>query len=311
MTDPTPDQMAGMTVFARVVEANSFSGAARTLGSTKSAVSKQVARLEAQLGVQLLRRTTRRLSLTDAGQVFYDRATHAVALAREAQHAVLALTESPRGLLRVTAPLSFGRLRVVPLLPGFLRAYPDLRVQVVLLDRPVDLANEGFDLAIRLTRTLPADVIARKLAPIGYLLCAAAGYFTRATLPRVPEDLLRVNCLRYGEGETSARWHLEGPEGRRSVLADGNLRVNNSEALRAAMLDGLGVALLPDYVVADDLRARRAVRVLPAWAPRAPFGTSAYAVWLPDRHLPAKLRAFIDFLREHLDVPDPVPPRKT
>jgi DNA-binding transcriptional LysR family regulator len=303
MSDRLPEQMAGMAVFARVVEAKSFSGAARTLGTTKSAVSKQVARLETLMGVQLLRRTTRSLSLTDAGRALYDRAAHAIALCRDAQGIVSELIERPRGLLRVTAPMSFGRLRLAPLLPEFLRAYPELQVQVVLLDRPVDLADEGFDVAIRLTRSLPADVVARKLAPIKYVLCAAAGHFTRGTLPRSPEDLLRVNCLRYGEGETSALWRFDGREGNRSVRVGGNLLVNNSESLRDALLRGLGVALLPDFVIAEDLRARRVVRVLPAWTPKAPFGTSAYAVWLPDRHLPPKMRVFIDFLLDRLKAP--------
>jgi DNA-binding transcriptional LysR family regulator len=301
MSDQTPEQLAGMAVFARVVEARSFSGGARALGLTKSAVSKRIARLEAQMGVQLMRRTTRSLSLTDAGRTLYDRASHAITLCREAQGALSELSTGPRGMLRITAPMTFGRLRLAPLLPEFLGSYPDLQIQLVLLDRPVDLADEGFDLAIRLTKTLPAGVVARKLEPIQFVLCCAPNHFTRGTLPRTPADLQTVNCLRYGEGDPSQLWRFDGPEGSRSVRVHGNYLVNNSELLRDAVLQRIGIAILPRFVVAEDLRAGRIKQLMPDWKPRAPFGTNAYAIWLSDRHLPPKMRLFIDFLLQRFN----------
>lgn len=303
MSDHLLECMAGMAIFARVVEARSFSGAARTLGLTKSAVSKRISRLESLLGMQLLRRTTRSLSLTEAGRALYDRAAQAVALCHDASGAVAELTERPNGLLRVTAPVTFGRLRIAPLLSPFLAAHPQVQVQLVLLDRPVDLADEGFDVAIRLTRTLPADVVARRLASVRYVLCAAKGAFARSRLPRTPEELAGVPCLRYGGGETGSVWCFDDGEGNRRVRVSGPLWVNNSEALRDAVLAGTGVALLPDFVVEQDLREGRLRRLLHTWTPRAPFGTEACAVWLPDRHMPPKMRAFVDFLQISFNYP--------
>ncbi|MDR6859926.1 LysR family transcriptional regulator [Variovorax guangxiensis] len=300
MSDHLPEQMAGIAVFACVVEARSFTGAARMLGTSKSAVSKQIARLETLLDVQLLRRTTRSLSPTSAGQTLYDRTAEAIALCRSAGGEVASLLRRPMGLLRVTAPMTLGRLVVAPALPTFLEAYPEMRVQLVLLDRAVDLAEEGFDIAIRTTRELPAGAVARPLGNTSYLLCAAPGYLARVAAPASPEDLAALNCLRYGEGETHQLWRFDGADGKRSVRVNGNLLVNSSESLRDAVRQGLGVALLPDFVVDDDLRQGSIVRVLPAWTVRPPFGSSVSAVWLPDRHLPPKMRVFVDFMVERL-----------
>jgi len=298
MSERLPERMAGMAVFSRVVELGSFSAAARSLTLTKSAVSKQIARLEAHLGVQLLRRTTRSLSLTEAGRAFYDRASHAVALCRDAQAAVSEHTGQPIGLLRITAPVTFGRSRLISLMPEFLRRYPQVRVQLVLLDRPVDLAEEGFDLAVRLTERLSGDLVAREVGSFSYVLCAHPHYFKGVARPETPSDLARLNCLRYGEGETRSVWRFQGRKGHLRVNVSGNLTVNNSEALHAAVLEGVGLALLPDYLVANDLRSGRLESLLPRWIPQAPFGTKVFAVWLRERHPPPILRVFIDYLLE-------------
>lgn len=305
MSDHLPEQMAGIAVFACVVEARSFTGAARMLGTSKSAVSKQIARLETLLDVQLLRRTTRSLSPTAAGQTLYDRTAEAIALCRSAGGEVASLLRRPMGLLRVTAPMTLGRLVVAPALPAFLEAYPEMRVQLVLLDRSVDLAEEGFDIAIRTTRELPAGAVARPLGSTAYLLCAAPGYLARVAAPASPEDLAALNCLRYGEGETHQLWRFDAGngsdnDGPRGVRVNGNLLVNSSESLRDAVRQGLGVALLPDFVVDEDLRRGTIVRLLPGWTVRPPFGPTISAVWLPDRHLPPKMRVFVDFMVERL-----------
>ena len=303
MTDRLPEQLAMAAVFVRVVDAGGFTAASRSLGMTKSAVSKQVARLESRLGTQLLRRTTRSMGMTEAGQRYYEGVASALALMRDAEGALGDLEPGPTGLLRVTAPLSFGRRCVEPHLPELLRLHPGLQLQLVLLDRPVDLAEEGFDLAVRIGTPLPTGAVARKLTEFRYRLCGAAQAFPPRRRPREPEGLAEQACLRYGDGETSSVWEFSGAAGLRRVRVDGPLRVNSSESLLAMVLAGLGVALLPDFLVADDLRAGRLVELLPGWTPRPPFGTTVHLLRLPSRFTPAKVRAFTDFLAGKLAAP--------
>ncbi|MFS2026360.1 LysR family transcriptional regulator [Massilia sp. CT11-137] len=297
MGDRLTERMACMAVFARVVDMGGFSAAARSLGLTKSAVSKQVARLETLCGAQLLRRTTRSISLTEAGQVMVERAREAVALCEGAGREIDSLHGDAGGTVRMSAPITFGQRCIVPLLPELLATHPRLDVQLVLLDRPVDLAQEGYDLAIRLTRSLPGDVVARRLLTTRYLLCAAAH---AAPVLAHPRDLAGVVCLRYGEGEHARAWHFRRADDDLAVAVRGNVSVNNSDSLRALMLAGVGVALLPHYVVADDLDAGRAVRLLPEWEPRPVFGHQAFAIWLPHRYQPPRVRVVLDFLSDRL-----------
>lgn len=298
-----PEQLACAAVFSRVVEVGGFSAAARTLGMTKSAVSKQVARLEMLVGAQLLRRTTRSVGLTEAGREYHDRVAAAIDLIKDAHGVLAGLNEQPRGLLRVTAPITFGRRCIAPLLPEFLKLHPQLQLQLVLMDRPADLAEEGFDAAVRIGRDMPDGAIARKLMDMDYVLCGAANAWPASRRPREPGALAQVDCLRYGDGEAASTWQFSGPKGTRRIRVRGPLLVNNSELLRDAVLQGLGIALLPDFVVADDLETGHLVRLLPRWKPRPLFGSAAHLVWLPTRHLPPKTRAFVDFLLDHLDNP--------
>lgn len=298
MSDDLIDQIAGMAVFATVVQARSFSAAAQQLGQTKSAVSKQVARLERSLGVKLLHRTTRSQSLTEAGQALYLRAAQGVALAEEARAELAHLSASPRGTLRVTAPMTFGKFCVAPAVLAFLERYPEVKVQLTLLDRNVDLADEGFDLAIRLAQSLPDQVVARKLTDIRYLVCASPGYVQDNPPLRSPADLAAHNCLYFGYGGFGDTWVFDSLSGRESVQVAGNFTVNSSDVIRDALLAGSGVGVLPSFVVEAELRDGRLLQLLPEWRPQGEFGASAYAVWLPDRHLPPKLRVFIDFLLE-------------
>jgi DNA-binding transcriptional LysR family regulator len=297
MGDRLAERMACMAVFARVVDTGGFSAAARTLGLTKSAVSKQVARLETLCGAQLLRRTTRSISLTEAGRVMVERAREAVALCEGAGREIDSLHGDAGGSVRMSAPITFGQRCIAPLLPALLAAHPRLDVQLVLLDRPVDLAQEGYDLAIRLTRSLPGDVVARRLMTTRYVLCAAAH---AAPVLEQPHDLAGVNCLRYGEGESGREWQFRRADEVQAVPVRGNVAVNNSESLRALMLAGVGVALLPHYVVADDLVAGRAVELLPDWQAKPVFGHQAFAIWLPHRYQPTRVRVVLDFLSGRL-----------
>jgi DNA-binding transcriptional LysR family regulator len=284
-----------LALFARVVEAGSFSGAARDLGLSKSAVSKRLARLEERLGVRLLHRTTRRLSLSEAGRTLYDHARQAVAAAQAGEEAVARLQERPRGVLTVNAPVSFGSLHLAPVISRFLNRYPEVSVDMTVDDRVLDLVESGFDVAVRIAELPESSLIARRLAPARHVVCAAPAYLERFGEPRDPADLAHHNCLTYAYSRQGPEWPFDGPGGPETVRVGGNLQVNHGDGLRAAAVAGLGVALLPTFIVGDDLRAGRLQPLLPAYRTRE---LSIYAVYPERRHLPAKVRAFVDFLVE-------------
>ncbi|RMD61740.1 MAG: LysR family transcriptional regulator [Alphaproteobacteria bacterium] len=283
-----------MAIFARVVETHSFSAAARALGLSKSAVSKQIARLERDLGVRLLNRTTRRLSLTEAGTAFYEGCQRMVAEAEAATRTVTHLAAAPRGVLRVNAPMSFGIRHVGPALPAFMERYPELAVEMVLNDRMVNLVEEGFDVGIRIARLADSTLVARRLAPSRRILCASPAYLARRDAPRDIEDLRTHDCLLYSYLQTGNIWRFAGPDGVRRVRVSGRLRTNNGDTLLAAACGGMGIALLPTFICGDDIRAGRLVRVLPLWSdPDMPF---IHAVYPAHRNLSPKVRVFVDFL---------------
>ncbi|MGF1611677.1 MAG: LysR family transcriptional regulator [Kiloniellales bacterium] len=288
--------LSSLAVFARVVEAGGFSAAAGTLGLSKSAVSKQVSRLEARLGIRLLNRTTRRLSLTEAGALFYEGCQRMVAEAEAAEAAVTHLAAAPRGTLRVNAPVSFAMLHLVPILPELMEGCPELSIDLTLNDRRVDLVEEGYDVAVRIGRLTDSSLIARRLAPSRSLLCAAPAYLERHGTPQRPEDLARHNCLIYTYQAEGALWRFQGPEGAASVRVTGRLQVNNGDALCAALLAGAGIGRLPTFIAGDALRAGRLLRLLPDW----PLGEEAavHAVYPAGRAPSPKIRVFIDFLAE-------------
>lgn len=290
------DQLDAMAVFAHVVEAESFSGAARALGLSKSAVSKRVSRLEDRLGLRLLNRTTRRLSLTEGGAAFYQGCQRVVAEAEAAEQAVTHLASAPRGRLKVNAPMSFGVRHVGPALPEFLARYPELTIDLALNDRVVDLVEEGFDVGIRIGRLTDSSLVARRLAPNRAVLSAAPAYLETHGVPRRAAELEDRACLIYSYHAEGEGWRLNGPEGERRFKVSGPLRVNNGDAILAAALGGLGVALLPCFICGEDLRAGRLVRVLTDW--EAPSDASVSAVYPAARHLSPKVRVFVDFLAE-------------
>jgi len=291
------DRLSGLAVFAQVVEARSFTGAARQLGLSKSAVSKQVAGLEDRLGARLLNRTTRRLSLTEVGAAFYERCTRIIAEAEEAELAVGRLQSEPRGRLRLNAPVSFGHLHVAPAIADFTARYPEVTVDMTLNDRYVDVVDEGYDLVIRIADLPDSSLIARRLAPIRIVACASAGYLARAGTPRRPRDLADHNCLIYNYQRIPEEWTFTGPEGAVAVRVAGSLRANNGDAMRVAALHGLGIAQLPSFVAGEDLREGRLQQVLPDYAGPE---SSVFALFPHSRHLSAKVRAFVDFLVERI-----------
>jgi DNA-binding transcriptional LysR family regulator len=296
------DHLAAMAVFTRVVEERSFTAAARALGLSKSAVSKQVSRLEDRLGVRLLNRTTRRLSLSEAGEAFYERCRRVLAEAEAAEAAVSHLAAAPRGTLRVNAPMSFGLQHVVPALPKFLGRYPEIDVDLALNDRYVDLVEEGYDVGVRIGRLADSSLIARRLARSRRLAVAAPAYLRRRGSPTHPSDLRRHDCLTYAyQAERAGQWRFRGADGAVRVEVGGRLRANNGDALREAVLAGMGIALLPTFIAGDDLRAGRLVELLPGW--REESEGEVHAVYPAMRNLSPKVRVFVDFLVDRFGDP--------
>lgn len=284
-----------MGVFAKVVDANGFGKAAMQLGLTRSAVSKHVSRLEAGLGVKLLHRSTRAMSLTEAGQAVYLQCAQLVQAAQAAESVAANLAVAPRGTLRVSTSVAFGQRCLLPLLPGLLAHYPELRVDVVLLDRFVDLAEEGFDVVLRLTDQPPETLAVRHLAQVRFVLCAAPEYLAQRGQPERPEDLAEHNCICQGHPKVLRDWRFTGPNGEVTQRVDGNALVNGSEAVRHLLIAGLGCSILPDFAVLDDLRTGRLVNLMPGYRALGNFN-NVYALYQPSRQGNPKVRAFIDWL---------------
>lgn len=291
------DRLQGMTVFVRVAELGSFSSAARQLSLSKSTVSKHVTQLEERLGVRLINRTTRRLALTEVGSAYRDYCARIVQEIEEAELTAMRHAVEPRGRLKVNAPVTFGFLHLGPLLPAFLARHPGIEIELTLNDRFVDLLEEGFDVAVRVGRLGDSSLVARRFATARHVCAASAAYLDRAGRPEAPAALAGHNCLSYSYGRQPDAWAFARGAERLSVRVSGNLQANNGDALRAAACAGLGTVYLPDFILGGDLAAGRLVRLLEDWeTPEIPI----HAVFPPQRHLSAKLRAFVDFLVERL-----------
>ncbi|GGY28269.1 LysR family transcriptional regulator [Paludibacterium paludis] len=293
------DKLSAMEVFVRVVESGSFVRAAERLGMSTTAVSRQLADLEAQLGARLLQRTTRRLHLTDAGRGYHARCAQILADVEEADASVRTDTLRPRGVLRLSAPVSFGLKHLTALLPAYLAAYPEVTLDVDMSDRQVDLVEEGFDVALRIAMRLPPTLVARRIAAIHVVPCASPAYLAREGEPARPEDLARHRCLVYTHAAEPGIWTF-GDEARVSV--DGPLKSNNGDLLRAAALAGEGIICEPSFLLGDDLAAGRLMPLLRG-EPTPPL--ALYAVYPSRRHLSAKVRTFVDFLIGRIGDPPP------
>lgn len=286
----------GMTVFARVVEERSFSGAARKLGMSKSAVSKHVTKLEDSLGIRLLNRTTRRLSLTDAGSTFYQHCARVVEEIETAEHALTDLRGTPRGTLRISAPLTFGQMYLPQLVTEFMEQYPGLHVDIHLADHMVDLVAEGIDMAVRITRLKDSSLIARKLADFRGHVVASPEYLARYGEPKTPHELSQHRTISYTNVPSPNIWDFDGPDGQVAVRVNPVMSCNNGEFTSIAAIRGLGIAREPEFIVAEALSSGRLVRILGDYDPLNSGGI--YAVYPERRHLPSKVRVFIDFLVE-------------
>lgn len=292
------DRLASMSVFGRVVAAGSFSAAARALKLTPAAVSKQMRGLEDWLGVKLFARTTRHLSLTEAGTTFHQRVAHIVEAVEEAKSEAGVLQQQPRGRLRISAPLSFGVLQLGQLFADFLNAHPQVSASVELTDRKVDLIEEGFDMVIRIGDLPDSSMTARRLARVRFVLCAAPGYLQQRGKPQRPSDLLKHDCLLYDYA--APEWTFNGRNGPETVRVQGRLRCNNGLMLAAAAITGYGIAYAPHFIVGAPLRTGQLIPLMPRYPPKA---TNIYAVLPGGRFIPAKVRSFVDYLVAGLAEP--------
>jgi DNA-binding transcriptional LysR family regulator len=286
------DQLSSLRIFTRVVEAQSFTAAADKLGLSRAVVSKAVIDLEHSLGARLLERTTRRVKTNEIGAAYYEKCVRILAELDEADRAVRDLHDEPRGTLRVNAPVSFGALHLKPVITSYMTAYPQVHLSLSLNDRFVDMIDEGFDVAIRIAQLEDSSLVARKVAPARRVLCAAPAYLKRQGTPLAPADLAQHRCLAYGN-TAHQDWKLRGADGEHSVRVTGPMSSNNGDMLHCAATDGLGIALLPTFIVGPDLQDGRLQVVLPDYSPG---DLSIYAVYPPNRHLAAKVRTFIDVL---------------
>ena len=289
------EELHGMSFFIKAVESGSFTAAAEAMGISPSAVSKQISRLEDRLGVQLLNRTTRKLGLTEAGATFYERSARIMQEVEEAEALVTTLHKAPRGLLRVSAPMLLGQMHVAPATAEFLTRYPEMRLELNFIDRTVDLIEEGIDVALRLDELPDSTMVARRLAPHRRVLCGSPAYFERRGVPKTPADLARHNCLTYGSGHPNRAWFFKDEKGRHPMEVHGTFQTNNAEALRQAVLGGLGIAMLPTFLVGSDLSAGL---LRPILSDYVSADTVIYAVYPQHRHQSPKVRAYVDFMTE-------------
>jgi DNA-binding transcriptional LysR family regulator len=290
------DRLTEMEAFATVVDQGGFTDAARKLGISKSAVSKHVSSLEARLGARLLNRTTRRVSPTEIGLAYYDRARRVLSDAGEADALVGSMQSDPTGLLRISAAADFGTAHLAPILGQFLDIYPGITLSVVLEDRFVELISEGYDMAIRIGEMEDSSLRARKLAETSRRIVGAPSYFQTHGRPMRIDDLNGHRLLHHAQQPTGGVWRITAPSGeKRTVRTAGRLSMNDGRSLLDAAVDGTGLAYLPCYLFAPVLRAGRLEEALPA-LPREVLGI--HAVYPPGRHVPPKVRAFIDFLAD-------------
>ncbi len=289
-----------LAIFVAVAETEGFSAAAKRLGASKAMVSVAIARLEARLGVRLFQRTTRRLSLTEAGAATLPHAQRSLLAARDAEEAATQALASPRGVLRVSAPMSFGLLHVVPALGAFAKAHAEVQVDLVLDDRIVDLVEGGFDLAIRIAALPDSGLIAHRIGTNRSVLVAHPEYLARAGTPRTPGELAEHAVLLYTLSTSGSRWPLTRGAKTETIRVSGPLKVNSSLALHRAVHAGLGIARIPLFAVGEDLARGALVQVLPDW--KSPE-QGIFAVTTAREYLPRKTRAFIDFFRERIGEP--------
>ncbi len=292
------DRLSAMRTFRTVVETGGFSAAARRLGLSKAAVSKQVAELEAHFGTALLQRTTRRLNATDAGRRYFENCVRLLDEISEVEAEVRNSQAEPSGRLRISAPINFGNEVLGPVISAIAQRYPRLEIQIELSDRFVDLIEEGFDVALRIRTNLPdSSLIVRRVSAITRSVCAAPSYLKRMGTPKTPEDLKNHACLIYTLSTSPFDWKFSAGNKTVAVRVNGSIQSNNGQFLMSFLHAGMGIALLPDFTVGEDIRSGKLKRILENY-PVEPH--DLYLVYPANRHQSPKLRAFMDMAAQHL-----------
>lgn len=287
------DQIAAMATFVRVVDAGSLSGAARSLPSSLTSVSRQISALEELFGTRLLLRTTRRLALTDDGRLLYERAKSILSELKEVESALSSRRREPSGRIRIAAPTLMGRLLIAPLLADFLHRYPAVSVESLLVDRAVDMVEEDVQLALHVGHLVDSQLVVRKLADVQMIVCAAPAYLQRLGIPGAPADLARYDCLVFSDTPGSGEWRFKDEKAEYKIRIAARLWINSIDALVQAAKDGAGIVRVPSWLVAADLAAGRLQRILGAHEP-AP--APVHLLFQSSRLASPKVRAFADYL---------------
>lgn len=297
------DRLRAFEVFASVVSRGSFTRAADALDTSPANVTRYVNELEAHLGTRLLNRSSRKLSMTESGEALYERSKSILEEVAEAEALASSATLQPRGRLRINAPLSFGVLHLAPLWPRFMQSYPDVELDIALSDRVVDIVEEGYDLAIRISRAGPATHAARKLTTSRNIVCASPAYLSAHGHPATPDDLVAHRCIGYTYAATADEWHFVDAESRpHAVKVNSVMHTNNGDTARAAAIAGQGVIWQPTFLIGQDLREGRLVPLLPGY--RMP-DIDVLALYPSRRHLSAKVRVMVDFLAQAFQAEAP------
>jgi DNA-binding transcriptional LysR family regulator len=291
------ENLTDIAVFVKVVECGSFTRAADQLELSRAAISKYLSRIEERLGVRLLNRTTRRLSLTEAGAELFEASRGALERIGEAEESIARLQREPKGRLKINAPMSFGVLHLAAALPEFLKRYPGIHIDLRMDDRIIDLHEEGFDVGIRIARLKDSSLVAKKLTRCRQVLCASPAYLEESGEPQSVDDLASHNCIQYLYAAEANVWRFNAPNGRAiQVAVQGNLRVNNGMAGREAAVQGLGILHSPTFYVGEYIRQGKLRTVLADYElPEL----GIHAVWPQRAHVPPKVRVFVEFLAKH------------
>ena len=284
-------------IFARVARTGNMSAAGRDMGLSPAVVSKRISLLEERLGARLFQRTTRQLTLTETGEGYFKRVVDILSLVEEAEDFVTRRNTNARGVLKITAPTSFSRLHIAPLLPGFLSRYPEIQLDVHLTDNFVDIIRDGYDVAVRIGELQDSSLVARKLSPDTRVICAAPSYLERYGAPKSVADLENHNCLSAGAQEF---WRIEGPEGNRQVRVKGNIRSNSAELIHEALVLGVGLGLRGVWEVGADIKRGSLKVVMPQY--RGSSKMAIYAVYPCRDFMPTKVNAFIEYVADHFGL---------
>ncbi|MEL7224388.1 MAG: LysR family transcriptional regulator [Cyanobacteria bacterium J06576_12] len=295
------DKLESMRAFVEVVNHSGFAAAGRHMDQSRSVINKLVAQLEKDLGVQLLQRTTRRVSPTDMGRAYYERCVDILAEVKAAELSVTQMQAEPKGTLRINAPMSFGTMHLATAIAHFMHRYPDIQVQMTLSDRFIDLIEEGFDVTLRIAEESTEEaLISHAITPIHRVLCAAPSYLQAHGTPAHPDDLRQHQCLKYGHLATGSKWHLIGPDKKYTVPIKCRCYSNNGEVLREGAIAGVGIALLPTFIVGEALKSGALVTVLCDYHPTPLTAKLCYAA---NRHLSTKIQLLTTFLQDWFAQP--------